>query len=179
MAPKTSKTWSRISDRCAGSAIESTNELKRRTALPVRLSNMPAGREEDQRVRDRRNPCLRTWSSEEGRAKFSGDKTVGSLKVSFFGPFYGDHHIVGLDKDYQHALVAGPSKNYLWTLSHSPEIREETSQQMVDKARKPGFSTKDLIHVSHQRGRERKTIRTATSGLWHRNGWQETRCVNR
>jgi apolipoprotein D and lipocalin family protein len=29
------------------------------------------------------------WKQIEGKARFVGDETVGSLKVSFFGPFYG------------------------------------------------------------------------------------------
>ncbi|MBV5342621.1 lipocalin family protein, partial [bacterium] len=34
-----------------------------------------------------------TWSESVGKAKFAGDKNIGSLKVSFFGPFYGAYNI--------------------------------------------------------------------------------------
>ena len=41
------------------------------------------------------------WKQIEGRARFIGDNDVGSLKVSFFGPFYGGYHVIALDKkDY-------------------------------------------------------------------------------
>lgn len=32
------------------------------------------------------------WKQMEGQARFSDDETVGSLKVSFFRPFYGGYH---------------------------------------------------------------------------------------
>jgi apolipoprotein D and lipocalin family protein len=90
------------------------------------------------------------WNSAEGKAKFRGDETVGSLKVSFFGPFYGGYHIVVLDEDYQRVLVAGPSKNYLWILARSPELEEPVYQQLVDTAHELGFPTNELIRVSHE-----------------------------
>ena len=40
------------------------------------------------------------WKEAEGRAYFLGEPTVGSLKVSFFGPFYGGYHLIALDQDF-------------------------------------------------------------------------------
>lgn len=36
------------------------------------------------------------WKEIEGRARFIKTESVGSLKVSFFGPFYGGYHIIAL-----------------------------------------------------------------------------------
>ena len=96
------------------------------------------------------NAKQRKWDTAEGKAKFRADNTIGSLKVSFFGPFYGGYHIVDLDSDYQYALVAGPSKKYLWILARSTEPHEETYQRLVKKATELGFPTDDLIRVSHE-----------------------------
>ena len=50
------------------------------------------------------------WKQVEGRALFLKDETVGSLKVSFFGPFYGGYHVIDLDRQgYQYSMVTGPS----------------------------------------------------------------------
>ena len=50
----------------------------------------------------------------QGKAKFAADESTGHLKVSFFGPFYGDYIIFGLDKaDYSRAYVSGGKDNYL------------------------------------------------------------------
>ena len=54
------------------------------------------------------------WRQAVGRALFTGDPTTASLKVSFFGPFYGGYHVVALDQqNYRWAMVAGPDRDYL------------------------------------------------------------------
>jgi apolipoprotein D and lipocalin family protein len=61
------------------------------------------------------------WGKAEGKAYFVGDRDVGRLKVSFFGPFYGGYNIIDLDHDgYQYALVCGPNTAYLWILARQP-----------------------------------------------------------
>lgn len=93
-----------------------------------------------------------TWNQIEGKARFRGDKTVGSLKVSFFGPFYGGYHIIALDKKgYRHAMVAGPSRSYLWILSRTASLHENTYKSLVDRAAELGFDTKALIKIKHDR----------------------------
>ena len=91
------------------------------------------------------------WEQAEGKAKFLGNETVGSLKVSFFGPFYGGYHIVELDEDYQHVLVVGPTKQYLWILAREPMLEESTYAALVEHAKELGFPTKKLIRVEHNK----------------------------
>lgn len=94
------------------------------------------------------------WNEVEGKAYFRGDSDVGSLKVSFFGPFYGGYHILSLDRaaaDYGLALVVGPSRGYLWILSRSPDVPEDRYQALVDQARGLGFPVEELIRVPHER----------------------------
>lgn len=86
-----------------------------------------------------------------GVAKFIGDKSVGSLKVSFFGPFYGGYHIIELDEDYQWALVAGPNRNYLWILARDRQIPDDVRARFLDKAEALGFEVAELIWVEHDR----------------------------
>jgi len=38
------------------------------------------------------------WNQVEGKAYFIDKPTIGRLKVSFFGPFYGGYNIIDLDK---------------------------------------------------------------------------------
>lgn len=91
------------------------------------------------------------WEKIEGRAYFIDQENVGSLKVSFFGPFYGGYHIIALDKDnYQYAMVTGPSKSYLWILSRAKTLDNEILSDLVSKARNWGFETDKLIYVDHQ-----------------------------
>jgi apolipoprotein D and lipocalin family protein len=90
------------------------------------------------------------WDEAEGKAYFRGDPDIGELKVSFFGPFYGDYNIVALDEeDYQWSLVAGPSKSYLWILSRTPNLDSEVYSELISIASDAGFAVDDLIEVDH------------------------------
>src|SRR5210317_2502857 len=80
------------------------------------------------------------WDEAEGKAYFVGEPDVGSLKVSFFGPFYGGYNIIELDKDgYQYSMVAGPDRSYLWILSRSPDLDDAVLERLVAKAGELGF----------------------------------------
>jgi apolipoprotein D and lipocalin family protein len=54
---------------------------------------------------------------------------------------------VWLDKDYQHALVCGPDRNYLWLLSRTPTISGEMKQQLLDVATRQGFDVSKLMWI--------------------------------
>ena len=92
------------------------------------------------------------WKDIEGRARLIKDDKVGSLKVSFFGPFYGGYHIIELDKiNYSYAMVSGPSRSYLWILSRERNMDEGIYAKLVSRADKLGFETEQLILVAHDR----------------------------
>lgn len=92
------------------------------------------------------------WKEAEGRAYFIGDSTVGSLKVSFFGPFYGGYHIIALDRDqYAWAMIAGPNRDYLWILARNRRLPPDVQEQLRAQAKTLGFATDQLIWVQHDR----------------------------
>jgi apolipoprotein D and lipocalin family protein len=93
------------------------------------------------------DPAKEEWRQAIGKAKFVGSSDVGQLKVSFFGPFYGGYNIVELDADYDHAIVCGPKRSYLWILSRQPQLPAETYARLVEQAKELGFATDDLIVV--------------------------------
>ncbi|CAM3628570.1 lipocalin family protein [Parendozoicomonas haliclonae] len=89
------------------------------------------------------------WKEAQGKAYFIGSPGIGHLKVSFFGPFYGSYVVFDLDKkDYQYAYVSGPNKDYLWFLSRTPKVSEQSYQRFLDKAESLGFDSKALIRVN-------------------------------
>lgn len=91
------------------------------------------------------------WSEAEGKAYFVKEPSIGQLKVSFFGPFYGAYNVIALDKEaYQWSLVAGPDTNYLWILSRTPVLEKSIVERLVSMAKAHGFNTEELIFVSHQ-----------------------------
>ena len=87
----------------------------------------------------------------QGRAVFIGPSTIGSLKVSFFGPFYGAYHIAALDQqNYQWALVVGPDRDYFWILSREPVIPAALRDELLIKTRRLGIDPAALIFTEQQ-----------------------------
>jgi len=76
------------------------------------------------------------------------------LKVRFapaflsFLPFvWGDYQIMELAPDYSHALVGEPGREYLWILSRTPRMDEETYRKLTEAAAAEGFDVSRLIRT--------------------------------
>ena len=96
------------------------------------------------------DPHKNRWKEVIGKAYFVGDSNFGSLKVSFWGPFYSSYNIIALDKkNYSYSMVCGPNKSYLWILAREPHIEESLKVELINKAKDLGFETDKLIHVTH------------------------------
>lgn len=92
------------------------------------------------------------WKEAVGRAVFLGDSSTASLKVSFFGPFYGGYHVIALDQQhYRWSLVAGPDRDYLWILARDKSLPADVRERLLGEARALGFATEKLIWVEHGR----------------------------
>ena len=91
------------------------------------------------------------WRQAVGKALFTGDANTASLKVSFFGPFYGGYHVAALDAGYQWALVVGPDRSYCWILSRTKQLAPALREQIVARANALGIDTQALIWVTHER----------------------------
>jgi apolipoprotein D and lipocalin family protein len=91
------------------------------------------------------DPAKAVWKTVEGRAYFQSTPDIGSLKVSFFGPFYGGYHVFELDPEYRWAMVSGPTRDYLWILARQPQLPADILNDLIAKARDAGFETGALI----------------------------------
>jgi len=101
------------------------------------------------------DPRAGKWREARAVARFRGDKTVGSLRVCFFWPFWGGYHIIALDQgDYRHAMVTGPSRSYLWILSREAKLADQTIADLLTKARGWGFAVDKLIRVEQSSRKE-------------------------
>ena len=58
--------------------------------------------------------------------------------------------MIDLDPEYSIALVAGPTRSYLWILSRQPDPATAEVQRLVAHARALGFDTDALIYVDHE-----------------------------
>lgn len=97
------------------------------------------------------NAAKGEWSEAIGKALFTAAPTTASLKVSFFGPFYGGYHVAALDDDYRWALVVGPDRGYCWILARDKQLAPAQRDAIVARAQALGIETSALIWVSHER----------------------------
>lgn len=97
------------------------------------------------------NYKTKEWKSADGIAKFRGNKNEAALKVSFFRPFYSGYNVIALDNDYQYALVAGKSLDYLWILSREKNIPDDVKTKYLKVAEDIGYDTSKLIWVNQHR----------------------------
>jgi apolipoprotein D and lipocalin family protein len=91
------------------------------------------------------------WDEAEGKAYFVGDTSIGRLKVSFFGPFYGAYNVFELGDSYEYSMVAGPNHSYLWILAREPQLPQALLDELRSRAEAAGYDTSELILVEHNR----------------------------
>ncbi|CNK35163.1 outer membrane lipoprotein Blc [Yersinia mollaretii] len=96
------------------------------------------------------NARKQQWQESVGKAYFIGSPQLASLKVSFFGPFYGGYNIIELDDDYSYALVSGPNRDYLWILSRTPTLSADVREKLLSVAKDYGFPIDKLIWVKQE-----------------------------
>lgn len=98
------------------------------------------------------DPEKKKWNEAVGKAKFvdpanqDGSRT-GRLKVSFFGPFYGDYNILEVDKPYYNYAMVSSGQDYLWILSRTPQLTYPIKQHLIAKAKELGFATEQLLFI--------------------------------
>jgi apolipoprotein D and lipocalin family protein len=66
------------------------------------------------------------------------------LKVSFFWPFKVDYWVLGLDPEYQWAVVGNPNRKYLWLLSRTPQLAPKLMEAALAAASAQGFDLTQL-----------------------------------
>ncbi len=69
----------------------------------------------------------------------SDENSNAKWKVQFIWPFTVSYWIIDLGDNYEYAVVGQPSRKYLWVLSRTPQMDDETykrlSKQEYDSAR--------------------------------------------
>lgn len=96
------------------------------------------------------NRCRKTdgrISEAEAKAKVVDTRTNAKLKVSFFGPFWGDYWVLDRADDYSWAIVGEGSGRYLWILSRTATPGEERYQDLVRRTAAMGYDTAPLIRT--------------------------------
>jgi len=82
-----------------------------------------------------------------GRARFVDRVTNAKLDVSFFRPFWGPYWIIDLAQDYSYAVVGHPGRDYLWILSRTPTMGDDTYQRILARLRAQRYETSRLVRT--------------------------------
>ena len=75
-----------------------------------------------------------------GKAKVVDIATGAKLKVSFFGPFYGDYWVLDRADDYSWSIVGEPSGRYLWVLTRTARPDEKTRGNLEARVKALGYN---------------------------------------
>lgn len=81
----------------------------------------------------------------QGRAKVVDKATNAKLKVSFFGPFYGDYWVLDHADDYSWSIVGEPSGRCLWILARSPTPPDAEVAALIRRVERMGYDSTMLI----------------------------------
>jgi apolipoprotein D and lipocalin family protein len=96
------------------------------------------------------NTCVKPDGSHgeaKGWAKISDPSTNAKLKVTFFYPFFGNYWVLELGEDYEYAVIGEPSRKYLWILSRTPQMSEETYHAITENLAAKGYDAAKLERV--------------------------------
>ena len=85
----------------------------------------------------------------EGLAKVVDKNTNTKLEVSFFSilgirPFWGDYWIIGLDDNYQWAVIGTPNRKYGWVLSRTPSLPDSTMENIFKLLKSQYYNPEDF-----------------------------------
>ena len=84
-----------------------------------------------------------------GKAKVVDTATGAKLKVSFFGPFYGDYWVLDHADDYSWSIVGEGSGRYLWLLSRDANPGPVKLEALVERAKAMGYDT-SMLRITRQ-----------------------------
>ena len=87
-------------------------------------------------------------TSSRGVAKVVDLSSNAKLKVSFFGPFYGDYWVLDHAGDYSWSIVGEPSGRYLWILAREANPSAEATAQLIGRTRALGYNANMLVRTN-------------------------------
>lgn len=68
-------------------------------------------------------------------------------KVQFYWPIRFGYYIVGLDEEYEWAVVGHPSREYAWIMARAPELAPARYRALLDLLEERGFDASRLQKV--------------------------------
>ncbi len=80
----------------------------------------------------------------EGSARVADPAEPAKLLVTFGGFFEAPYWVIGLDDQYQWAIVSDPTRSFLWILSRTPTLDDATLDAILSQIVDLGYDTSRL-----------------------------------
>lgn len=92
--------------------------------------------------------------SAKGVARVTDVRTNSKLQVSFVrflgrNWFWGDYWVIGLDEDYQWAIVGHPKREYGWILAREPALKPSDVERCYTILRGQGYDPEAFVPTRH------------------------------
>lgn len=84
-----------------------------------------------------------------GRAKVVEGSQNAKLKVSFFGPFFGDYWVLDHADDYSWSIVGEPSGRYLWILTRAARPDAAIRERLQARVKALGYDATLIRQTTH------------------------------
>lgn len=81
----------------------------------------------------------------EGFATVADPTSNAKLTVFFFYPFGAPYWILEVGESYQYAVVGDPTRSFLWILSRTPTLDEETYDGILERLPARGYDPGRLV----------------------------------
>jgi apolipoprotein D and lipocalin family protein len=79
------------------------------------------------------------------------DRTVAAKLALEIGGFYGDYWILEVGDSYEYAVIGHPSRAYLWILSRTPALEQETLNAVLERAKAQHYNVDRLEYTLQAR----------------------------
>jgi len=71
-------------------------------------------------------------------------------KVQFFWPVKFPYYVLNLDTDYQYTVVGVPNRKYVWIMSRTPEIDDDTYAGILQRLEDIGYMITDIKRMEQK-----------------------------
>jgi len=59
--------------------------------------------------------------------------------------FWGDYWIIGLDENYEYAVIGHPDRKYGWILSRTSKLSKDKLDEAFEILERNGYNPKDFV----------------------------------
>ncbi len=72
-------------------------------------------------------------------------ETNAEWRVQFFYPIKFPYLIIELADDYSHTVIGVPNRKFVWIMSRTPQMAEDTYQEILIRLKKIGYDTDKIV----------------------------------